>query len=393
MNYNFDEVIDRRNTKSIKYDVWKQRGHQADEIPMWVADMDFRTAQPIIDRLAENAAHGIYGYSEPADSYYEAVIGWFTRHHGWTPERRWFIKTPGIVFAISAAVRAFTDEGDAVLIQQPVYYPFSEAVLNNGRTLINSPLVERNGHYEIDFDDFERKITEHDVKLFLLCNPHNPGGRVWTEEELCRLGEILLKHGVKVVSDEIHCDFTFPGHKHHVFVSLDERFAGITMTCTSPSKTFNLAGTQVSNILISDPEMRRAFRRELHADGYSQMNVFGLTACEAAYSEGEEWYRQMTAYLLENLKFMESFIEERIPEIRIMKPEGTYLVWVDFRRLGLNGDDLENLIREKAKLWLDSGAMFGPEGEGFERFNIACPRALLEKALKQLEAAVQTLRS
>ena len=354
-----------------------------------VADMDFKTAPEILKRLEQTVQHGIFGYSESKDAYFRAVGNWYREYFGWEVKPGWLIKTPGVVFAIAAAVRAFTNEGEAVLLQQPVYYPFSEVITDNHRVLVNSPLKLTDGRYEIDFEDFETKITENHVKLFLLCSPHNPVGRVWQEWELRRIGEICLRHNVLVVSDEIHSDFTYAGHKHHVFAGLSPDFADITVTCTAPSKTFNLAGLQVSNIFISNPKLKKQFKAAVSAAGYSQVNTMGLVACQAAYEEGRPWLEQLKSYLADNLAFVREYLRENLPEIRLTEPEGTYLIWLDFRSLGLEEEQLEDLIVNRARLWLDSGAMFGPDGEGFERINIACPRATLSQALEQLKHAVQ----
>lgn len=388
MNYDFDTVIDRKGTDCLKYDFAKERGKREDALPLWVADMDFQTAPGILDRLQQTVQHGIFGYSEGKEDYFLAVQNWYNVHFGWEVKRNWLVKTPGVVFAIAAAIRAFTKEGDSVLLQQPVYYPFSEVILDNHRTLVNSPLKLVNGHYEIDFEDLERKIKENDVRLFLLCSPHNPVGRVWREWELRRLGDICLKHGVLVVSDEIHSDFTYEGYVHHVFAGLAPEYADITVTCTAPSKTFNLAGLQVSNIFISNPTLKKKFREAIASVGYSQVNLMGLVACKAAYETGTPWLSQMKAYLAGNLDFVRGYLEEHLPKIRLIEPEGTYLIWLDFRGLGLSEEELEDLISNKARLWLDSGAMFGADGEGFERINIACPRATLRRALSQLEEAL-----
>ena len=388
MKYDFDTVIDRHGTKSLKYDFAKERGRDEDILPLWVADMDFRTVPEVSKRLAEASLYGIYGYSEAKEDYFEAIRSWYEKHFNWNPEAEWLIKTPGVVFAIAAAVRAFTKPGEGVLIQQPVYYPFSEAITDNGRVLVNSPLKLEHGHYEVDFEDFERKIKEQNVRLFLLCSPHNPVGRVWKEEELRRMGDICLAHGVKIVSDEIHGDFTYPGHHQTVFASLGEAYAKNSVICTAPSKTFNLAGLQVSNIFIPDPELRRQFKKAVDAAGYSQLNLMGLIGCQAAYETGEEWLSQLKEYLAENLNFVRIYLQENIPQIHLIEPEGTYLLWLDFRSLGLTEAQRVDLIEKKAHLWVDSGAMFGVDGEGFERINIACPRATLKQALDQLRDAV-----
>ena len=388
MKYDFDKITDRRGTMCLKYDFAKQRGKKDGLISMWVADMDFPTAPVITERLKAAAEHGIFGYTESDERYYEAVSGWYERHFGWKPAPEYLVKTPGVVFALAAAVRAYTEPGDAVLIQQPVYYPFSEVIIDNGRRLVNSPLKLRGSHYEIDFDDFEAKIRSEQVKLFLLCSPHNPVGRVWTEEELRKIGDICLKYGVIIVSDEIHSDFVW-GDRHHTMIAgLDERYAAVTVTCTAPSKTFNIAGLQVSNIFIPDRKLRHAFRKSVAQAGYSQLNCMGLFACTAAYEGGEEWLAQLKEYLYGNIIYMRDFIHDEIPQLTFIEPEGTYLMWVDFRRLGLTEAQREELVTERAGLWLDSGAMFGSDGEGFERFNIACTRSVLKEALTKLKAAV-----
>ncbi|MGN0204583.1 MAG: MalY/PatB family protein [Coprococcus sp.] len=391
-NLNFDQIIERRNTDCLKYDFAVRRGKPADVLPLWVADMDFPTSSLIIDALEERVRHGIFGYTESRESYFEAVADWMYRMHGWQVDRRWLVKTPGVVFALAMAVKAYSDPGDAVLIQQPVYYPFTEVIEDNDRIVVSSDLIlESDGKYHIDFDDFEQKIVEHHVQLFLLCSPHNPVSRVWSEEELLRIGEICLKHGVIVVSDEIHEDFVFGDRRHYVFANLRKEFESITVTCTSPAKTFNLAGLQISNIFIQNPILRGKLHKQIAAAGYSQLNTLGITACEAAYRNGESWYRAMMAYLEENITFLRAYLKKNLPGIRMIEPEGTYLIWLDCRGLGLPEPELEKLIVEKAGLWLDSGAIFGKAGEGFERINVACPRKILEEALTKIKRAVDDL--
>lgn len=389
MTYDFDKIVDRRGTNCLKYDFAKERGKREDVLPLWVADMDFQTAPEILERLQQAVVHGIFGYSEGKEDYFLAVQRWYKDHFDWQVEKSWLVKTPGVVFALAMAIRAFTEEGDAVLLQQPVYYPFSEVIRDNNRVLVNSPLMLTDGHYEIDFEDLEEKIHANNVKLFLLCSPHNPVGRVWQEWELRKLGEICLRHGVLVVSDEIHSDFTYEGHVHYVFANLAPEFSDITVTCTAPSKTFNLAGLQVSNIFITNPKLRKQFRKAVDAAGYSQLNLMGLVACQAAYEKGAPWLRALKAYLAENLNFIREYLKEHLPKIKLVEPEGTYLIWLDFRELGLTETQREDLIVNKAHLWLDSGAMFGKDGEGFERINIACPRAVLRQALEQLQKALE----
>lgn len=395
--YNFDKIINRKGTNCLKYDYAVERGKPADVLPLWVADMDFTVSEEITKSLHAAVDHGIYGYTQPKDAYYNAITNWMEKNHNWKTKREWIMKTPGVVFALGAAVKAFTKPGDAVLIQNPVYYPFTNIIRDNDRRVIDNTLVyekrvtEGKSQYSIDYEDFERKIVQENIKLFILCNPHNPVGRVWTREELQYLGEICLRHHVIVVSDEIHNDFVYPGFEHTVFANVDPRFTEFTVTCTAPSKTFNLAGLQISNIFISNETLREAFQKEIDKTGYDEPNALGAVACEAAYRGGQEWLDQLRAYLLENLNFLRAYLQEKLPQIHLVEPEGTYLVWLDCSELGISGKELDQFIVEKAGLWLDGGAMFGPSGADFQRVNIACPRATLELALDKLKAAVDNL--
>lgn len=388
-NLNFDRVINRKNTRCLKYDFAVQRGMPADVLPLWVADMDFETSSYIEDALVERAKEGIFGYSEVQTPYFEIVKNWMKKHHDWEPEESWLIKTPGVVFALAMAVKAFTEPGDSVLQQLPVYYPFSEVIRDNGRRIVSNTLyLGDDNRYHIDFEDFEKKIVEEHVKLFFLCSPHNPVGRVWSREELMRMGDICLKHHVLVVSDEIHNDFVFKG-QHHVFVGLKKEYQDITMTCTAASKTFNIASMMISNIFIPNEELRAKFKHQLDAAGISQLGVMGLVATEAAYSKGEEWYEAMLSYVKANIDFTRDFVEKHLPGVRMVDIEGTYLVWLDFKGTGLGVDELEDLIVNKAKLWLDSGKIFGESGRGFQRINVACPRSVLEEALGRIAEQLQ----
>ena len=384
-NLDFDKIVDRRNTRCLKYDFAVERNMPADVLPLWVADMDFETSSYIEDALIERAKHAIYGYSEVKMEYFNILKNWMKKHHDWDIQRKWLIKTPGVVFALAMAVKAYTEPGDAVLIQQPVYYPFSEVIKDNGRRVVSNTLyLGEDNRYHIDFEDFEQKIVENKIKLFLLCNPHNPVGRVWTKEELTRLGDICVKHHVTVVSDEIHEDFAFKG-KHQVFANIKKEYEEITVTCTAPSKTFNIASLMISNIFIPNPELKKKFRHQLDAAGISQLNVLGLVACEAAYEHGEEWYQAMKAYVKENIEFVKQYVEEQLPGVKMVDHEGTYLVWLDFRGTGLGVEELDDMIINKAKLWLDSGKIFGTCGEGFQRINVACPRKVLKEALDRIK--------
>lgn len=389
MKYNFDEIIDRKNTDSLKYDLAVKMGKPEEILPLWVADMDFKTPPCVTQALVDKSRHGIFGYSDTGNDYALILQNWFRRNFDWDVKPEWLVKTPGVVYAICTAIRALTGKGDAVLIQEPVYYPFSESILINERKLVVNELVYCNGEYWIDFEDFEKKIMANNIKLFILCSPHNPVGRVWKKEELVRLGDICREHGVVVVSDEIHADFTYPGYKHLVFADLKPEFNQMTITCTAPTKTFNLAGLQISNIFIADRNIRHRFKQEIAKSGYSQLNLMGIAACKAAYESGSEWLNELRAYLTENLNFVRDFLKKKLPQIKLVEPEGTYLIWLDCKGLGLNDKQLDDLIVHKAGLWLDAGPMFGAGGENFQRINIACPKAILEKALLQLEQAVK----
>lgn len=384
---NFNIVVNRKNTNCLKYDFAVRRGRPENVLPLWVADMDFKVAPEITQAIEKRVAHGIFGYSEVKEEYFEAVSAWMEQKHGWHVKEDWLVKTPGVVFALAMAVQAFTEPGDAVIIQQPVYYPFSEVIADNGRRIVDNTLeLKEDGKYHINFEDFEQKVKENHVKLFLLCSPHNPVGRVWTKEELKKIAAICRKYDVIVVSDEIHEDFVFNG-KHQVFADLSEDAKNRTITCTAPSKTFNLAGLQVSNIWIANPKLREKFKKQIAAAGYSQLNTLGLTACEAAYRYGGEWHAELLGYLKSNLNFLREFLQTRLPEVKLIEPEGTYLVWLDFGSLGLTEEQREELLTKKAGIWLDSGAIFGAAGEGFERINIACPRSILKDALERIERA------
>lgn len=392
MPVDFDTVPNRRGTNCFKYDFAREMGMPEDVLPLWVADMDFPTAPAVLERLHALAEHGIFGYTGVKDAYFSAVHNWYAQRFGWETQRSWLVTTPGVVFAIAIAIRAFTQKGDAILIQQPVYYPFANKVTENDRQLVVNPLILKNGRYEMDFADMERKIADNHVKMLLLCSPHNPVGRVWTKEELLRVGEICQKYGVLVVSDEIHADFTYAGHTHRVFASVKSEFADFTITCTAPSKTFNLAGLQNSNIFIPNRQLRHAYKKELSACGCGGTNCMGMAACQAAYEAGADWLEQLKQYLAGNLAYVRQFLREKLPDIALIEPEGTYLVWLDLRKLGLTEQQQRQLIVQDAKLWLDTGTLFGQGGEGFERINIACPRATIEQAMQRLERAVHKTR-
>lgn len=383
-NLNFDEVINRKGTDCLKYDFAKRRGMPEDVLPLWVADMDFRTSSYVEDALIERTRHGIFGYSESQEAYFDAVAGWMERHHHWQVKPEWLIKTPGVVFALAMAVKAFTEVGDSVLIQQPVYYPFSEVIEDNQRVVVSNDLyLGDDNRYHIDFADFEKKILDYNIKLFLLCNPHNPSGRVFTREELTKMGDICLKHDVLVVSDEIHHDFVFQG-EHTVFASLKKEYEDISVICTAPSKTFNLASMLISNIFIPNRRLRHRFRREVDAAGISQLSALGLVATQAAYEHGDEWYEKMLAYVKENISYVKQYVRENLPGVQVIDGEGTYLVWLNFNGTGIGPEELDRRIIYEAKLWLDSGRIFGATGAGFQRINVAAPRQIITECLERI---------
>ena len=392
-NLDFDAVIDRRGTKCLKYDFAVQRGRPAGVLPLWVADMDFKVSSYIEDALVRQAQHAIYGYTESGTAYFEAVQQWLAAHHGWQVQPDWLQKTPGVVFAIAVAVKACTQPGDAVLIQQPVYYPFSEVIVDNGRRLISSDLVldEAAGHYGIDFADFERKIVENHVKLFLLCSPHNPVGRVWTEDELKRIAVICAKNDVIVFSDEIHADLVFEGSHHPMGAAAEG--TGLKCVCAyAAGKTFNLASLNTAAVVIPNPEVRELFRKQLGRNGLNvPPGAFGAVGSEAAYLYGEPYLEELLVYLRGNIDYAFDFIQEKLPGVKMRKPEGTYLAWIDFRGLGLSCEETDRFVLEKAKVVFDPGWWFGKEGSCFMRMNLACPRSMLEEGLERLQRALDAL--
>ena len=392
-NLDFDTVINRKNTDCLKYDFAVKRGMPEDVLPLWVADMDFKTSSYVEDAIVERARDAIFGYSEVSTPYFNTVKKWMKEKHNWDIKENWLIKTPGVVFAIATAVKAFTRRGDAVLLQSPIYYPFFEVIQDNERKVVSSDLVlGKDNRYHIDFDDFEKKITDNNVKLFFLCNPHNPVGRVWTKEELTRLGDICVEHGVLVISDEIHQDFVFKG-EHTVFANIKKEFEDISITCTSPSKTFNLATMLISNIFIPNTLLRKQFQKQVDAVGISQLNALGLVATQAAYEKGDEWYAAMHEYVKSNIEFAKEYVRNNLPGVNMIDTEGTYLIWLDFRNSSIDIKDLDDRIIHEAKLWLDSGKIFGHTGEGFERINVACPRSILKEALDRLAKLISNKKS
>lgn len=378
MKYDFDKTIDRRATNSYKWD-------SAPEgvLPMWVADMDFRTAPAIIDALQKRVAHGIFGYTRVPDAYYDAVTSWFSRRHGWDIDREWIIYTSGVVPAVSAVIKALTVPGDKVIVQTPVYNCFFSSIRNNGCEIVSNPLRRTADTYEMDFDALERCAADPRTKVMLLCNPHNPAGRVWTPDELTRLGNICLRNGVTVVSDEIHCELVYQGFKYTPFASLSDAFLHRSVTCVSPSKAFNIAGLQIANIVAFDNDLRSRIDKAININEVCDVNPFGVAATIAAYNEGEEWLNQLVDYLHGNYEAMAEFCQRELPEFPITRLEGTYLVWMDCSSLGMPSDALEHALLDDARLWLNAGTMYGAEGEGYMRWNIACPRSVMLDGLNR----------
>lgn len=384
MDYGFDNIINRLGTCSVKYDLMIKNGYPEGTIPMWVADMDFPAPPEVRTRLAELAEYGIYAYTVTDDEYADAVINWFTRRIGYRPESDWIITTPGVVYAVATAIRSLTEPGDGVLIQRPVYHPFERLIRANGRKLVNSPLICKDGGYSIDFDDFENKLKTENVKLYILCSPHNPVGRVWNADELKKLSELCQKYDVTVVADEIHCDFIYPGNKFLPYASLGKAALDNCVICTAPSKTFNLAGLQLANIFIPNKKLRDKYSGELSKAGYGEPGLFAMYACRTAYEHGEPWLDSLIEYLDGNLALLRSTLKEKLPAVKLVEPQGTYLTWLDFSELGKDENEIVDTLKNKAKLWFDQGSKFGPEGAGFQRVNIACPRPILEEALDRL---------
>ncbi|MDR0397399.1 MAG: pyridoxal phosphate-dependent aminotransferase [Oscillospiraceae bacterium] len=382
----FDRVIDRRGTNSLKHDGMAERGMPDGVLPFWVADMDFEAPAEAVLAATRAAAHGVYGYSIPGRGYYEAVTDWQKERFGWDVDRDWIISTPGVVFMVASAVRALSEPGDAVMIQKPVYAVFEPVLKANGRKVVSSDLRLVNGRYEIDFDDFAKTLSESRAKIFLLCHPHNPVGRVWTRGEMKRMGEICAEHGALVISDEIHEDFVYGEKRHIPFASVDPAFAPITVTCTAPSKTFNLAGLQASNAFVSNPELRKRIQKALDACDIG-LNPIAIAAAEAAYRHGARWLEGLKAYLLGNYGAVRAAFENDLPAIKPLEMEATYLAWLDCSGLGLTHPELVKAFAEKARVWLNDGATFGANGSGFMRMNLACPRATLNEGLKRIVGA------
>lgn len=387
MKYDFDEIISRRNSNSYKWDAVMGEG----VLPMWVADMDFRTAPAVVEVLRKWMDHGIFGYTKVPPVYYDAIINWFTRRHGWQIDRDWIIYTSGVVPALSAIIKALTVPGDRVLVQTPVYNCFFSSIRNNGCEIVANPLVYTNGTYRIDFDDLARKATDPKVRLLLLCNPHNPVGRVWTRAELMCIGEICLRNDVLVVADEIHCELVYSGHTYIPFASISDDFRNRSVTCTSPSKAFNLAGLQIANIFAADESVRVKIDKAINLNEVCDVNPFGVEALVAAYNDGEEWLEELKCYLSDNYLYMRTFFNKYLPQFPVVKLEGTYLVWVDCSVLNRSSKEIAEILLKAEKLWINEGSMYGEAGEGFIRINIACPRQILIDGLNRLKRGLKEI--
>lgn len=391
MKYDFDKVVERSNTASVKWDATEELFGEKELLPLWVADMDFKVPDEVVKAIQSQAEHGIFGYTTRKPSYYEAIIDWMKDHHNWVIEKEWICHSPGVVTALNLIVQAFSEPGDKIIVQPPVYYPFMKAIQNHDRQVVYNPLLFNEGRFEMDFEDLISKI-DSSVKIILLCNPQNPGGRIWTESELKRLGDICLERGVLVVSDEIHQDLVFKPGKHIPFSAISEQFADNSIICTAPSKTFNLAGLQTSNIIISNKALREKFVMEGDKYAVTMSNSFGALATEAAYNYGGQWLEEVLDYVEGNLHFITKYFKSNLPVLKVLPLEATYLAWIDCRELGLTPEELEKLFLSKAKVALNQGYVFGPGGEGFVRMNLACSRSTVEKAAQQMKEAIIQLR-
>jgi len=392
MKNNFDKIIERENTNCVKYDLRKQIFGTTDLTPMWVADMDFETPDVIIEAIKKRLEHPVLGYSFRPQSFYKSIIDWLNIRHQWNVKKEWISFSPGVVPALNMIVLGLTEADDKIIVQPPVYFPFFTAIENHGRRLINNPLIIKNSRLCIDFNDLETKISAG-TKMLFLCNPHNPGGSVWKRDELLKIADLCLKNNVIVVSDEIHSDLIFSPNKHIPFASLSKEISDITITCMAPSKTFNIAGLSTSFLVISNQELMKKYNKTLDNVHVGQGNIFGTIALEAAYNHGSQWLEELLSYLRINIDFVENFLKNNIPEIKMLKPEATYMIWLDCRNLNMNDKPLRNFLIKEAKIGLNDGPVFGIGGEGFQRMNIACPLSVIEKALIRLKKAVDNYQN
>lgn len=388
--YNFNEIIHREGTNCIKHDALQVFFKSDDILPLWVADMDFKTPDFIVNAIKKRAEHEVYGYTFRPESYYQAVIGWMSRMHGWDIEKNWISFSPGVVAGITFAIETFTKPGDEVIVQPPVYFPFFESVKGTGRKMVENPLKLENGRYTFDLVDLKAKITSQ-TKMLLLCNPQNPGGMAWKEDELVELATICLEHGILMVSDEIHSDLVYEPHRHIPLATLSAEVAKNSIICMAPSKTFNVAGLASSVVIIPDRTKFRRYERAINVGHIGMGNIFGSVALEAAYAHGYDWLQQLKDYLWENYLLLEGFMEKYLPRVKVMKPEATYLIWLDFSDYGMNDEELMKFTVEKARVALNNGGRFGTGGDGWLRFNIGSPRSMVAEGLERLKGAFQEL--
>ena len=389
--YNFDEYMDRTKSDSVKHAFKKEYEVPEDVIPLWVADMDFRSPKEVCESITEAGKFGIFGYAGAHEAYFEAIHDWMLKRHGWDVKEEWMVRVPGVVCGIATAVRALTRPKDPVMIMQPVYHPFLNLLEANERTVVKHCLKIKDSRFTIDFPEMERQIREEHVKMLILCTPHNPGGRIWSREELEQIAAICLKYQVYVVADEIHHDFVLPGHTHTEWASVNEEMTMRSVICTAPSKTFNIAGLGLSNIFIPNEEIRNEFKKELSRAAIEANNMIAMPACRAAYAYGETWLEELLLYLDGNLSLVRNFLKENLPQIKLMEPDGTYLLWLDFSALGMTDEELDTFMKEKAKVWMNIGSTFGDGGQGHFRMNIGSPRSVLEEALNRIKKAIDTL--
>ncbi len=389
MEYNFGKTNTRENSSSVKWDLRETKGGN-DIIPMWVADMDFKSPVEVIDALVRRAEHGIFGYTFPSDSYKQAVLDWMKKRHNWEIEKEWIITTPGVVPALSIAVNTYTNPGDKIVIQPPVYHPFKKIIESNNRVVVENRLIHQDNCYRMDFANLEQ-VLKKGVQMLVLCSPHNPVGRVWRREELQQLVDLCDKYDTLIISDEIHSDLIMPGYKHNVMAEISPLAGNGIVTLTAASKTFNLAGLSCSNVIIREPALRDAFQKTVNRFSIALPNIFGLTATEAAYRYCEGWLNSLLLYIQENFNYLKNYIEENLPKINVTNLEGTYLAWLDFNEFGISDKEIDELLFKKAKIWLDNGPQFGTGGEGFQRINLACPRDILSQALSRLETVFNSI--
>lgn len=389
MSSRFDEIIDRKNTNSVKWDYLEQRFGRADILPMWVADMDFKSPSIIKEEIIKRAEHGVFGYTGASEKLSAALASWMKKRHNWEINNKWLVYSPGVVTSVNTAILTYTNPGDKILIQTPIYYPFYPSIKDNERELVTNPLKDINGCYEIDFEDLEKKLADN-VKMMIFCSPHNPIGRVWRTDELEEILRLCRKYNVTIVSDEIHSDLVFKGHKHIPIASLDKDFTNC-ITLVSPTKTFNVAGLAVSTAIIPDMELKQKFISTISKTGAGMLNIFGLEAAEAAYTHGQEWLEELLLYLENNLNILEDYFEKNIPQIKVIRPEATYLAWLDCNKLPVPAEKLKDFFVNKAGVALNDGLIFGKEGYGFQRLNFACPTTVLLEGLKRIKKAVQEI--